>query len=145
MWVRRCVFRFPSWLNALLHCVHWYGFSPVWVRRCVVRSLELANALLHCVYWSVWVRRCVVRLCNMLNILLQCIHWYGFFPVLVLESLLWLLIFFSSWCFDAVVPLNLYTRESWDSASMQISCYIFCSPMFCLLCESSSNVSYVSA
>ena len=60
----RCLFRWASRPNDLLHWAHLCSFSPVWVIRCLFRWADKPKDLSHwahlCNFAPLWVRRCQI-------------------------------------------------------------------------------------
>ena len=88
MYTFRVSFRWLCCVNALLHCVHLYGLTPLCIRSCVLRISSRVNALLQCVQLygltPLCIRSCAFRwpcLCKMPC--LQCVHLYGLTPLCI--------------------------------------------------------------
>ena len=45
LWIKRCFYNSPAWLNDLSHCAHVCSFSPLWMRRCLLRFPAWLNVL----------------------------------------------------------------------------------------------------
>ena len=91
--VRRCRARWSDRLNALSHCVHSNGLSPVCVRRCLVRALDRLNAWPHCVHLNgfspVWIHRCAVRFLPCLTVFPHNGHLFPPVATWVLRCCVW--------------------------------------------------------
>ena len=68
LWVLRCFFRLPAWLNDFSHTssyAHLWTFSPLCVKWCRLSFQACPKALLHsahlCGFSPVWIRRWILR------------------------------------------------------------------------------------
>ena len=85
MWIRKCAFKLPLWVNLASQCSQAYCFSPVWIRKCSFKWLFLENFALQYSqaygFSSQEFRKCLLKVKTSVNLALQCSQTYGFSPV----------------------------------------------------------------
>ena len=85
MCILSCTFRFPAWINALLHCLHLTGFSPVLILSCMFEPRTEPNTLPHSIHLNsfrpVCTVSCVFRFRSWQNASPHCLRLYSTLPV----------------------------------------------------------------
>ena len=87
LWIKRCFYNSPAWLNDLSHCAHVCSFSPLWMRRCLLRFPDWLNVLSQSAQVYIFIPLCVIkclfRCTDRLNVLLQSKQVFIFIPLCI--------------------------------------------------------------